>query len=105
MAKNLVPKPILVPLAQICAPKIFCRFYLYVTYMLDIVAGYHCMQFQGKLMNQTWKNGKKKLVLGPILAHLAQIWVTNFLKKIWFCQSLGIMVSYYHVQYEKKLMI
>ena len=20
---------------------------------------YHCMQFQGKLMNQTWENGKK----------------------------------------------
>ena len=27
--------------------------------MLDIVAIYHCMQFQGKLMNQTWENGKK----------------------------------------------
>ena len=29
----------------------FHRFYLYR--MLDIVASYHCMQFQGKLMNQT----------------------------------------------------
>ena len=27
--------------------------------MLDIVASYHRMQFQGKLMNQTWENGKK----------------------------------------------
>ena len=27
--------------------------------MLDIVASYHCMQFQGKLMNQTWENDKK----------------------------------------------
>ena len=27
--------------------------------MLDIVANYHCMQFQGKLMNQTWRNRKK----------------------------------------------
>ena len=27
--------------------------------MLGIVASYHCMQFQGKLMNQTWKNSKK----------------------------------------------
>ena len=35
----------------------FHGFYLY--YMLDIVASYHCMQFQGKLMNQTWENGKK----------------------------------------------
>ena len=29
-------------------------FYLY--YMLDIVASYHCMQFQGKLMIQTQEN-------------------------------------------------
>ena len=27
-------------------------------------------------MNQTWENSTKKLVLGPILAHLAQIWTT-----------------------------
>ena len=27
--------------------------------MLDVVADYHCMQFQGKLMNQTWENDKK----------------------------------------------
>ena len=28
--------------------------------MLDIVKSYHCMQFQEKLMNQTWENDKKK---------------------------------------------
>ena len=27
--------------------------------MLDIVTSYNCMQFQGKLMNQTWENDKK----------------------------------------------
>ena len=27
--------------------------------MLDIVASYHFMQFQEKLMNQTWENDKK----------------------------------------------
>ena len=27
--------------------------------MLDIVASYLCMQFQGKLMNQNWENSKK----------------------------------------------
>ena len=26
---------------------------------LDIAASYHCMQFQGKLTNQTRENGKK----------------------------------------------
>ena len=57
---NLVPK------------KFFCRFYLYQ--ISNIVASYHCMQFQGKLMNQTWEQGKKNLVSGPILDPLAQIW-------------------------------
>ena len=32
------------------------RFYLYN--MLDIVARYHCMQFQRQLINQIWENGK-----------------------------------------------
>ena len=27
--------------------------------MLDIVASYDCMQFQGKLWNQTWEHDKK----------------------------------------------
>ena len=27
--------------------------------MLQIVASYHCMKFQRKLMNQTWENRKK----------------------------------------------
>ena len=42
----------------------FHGFYLHQ--MLDIVAGYHCMQFQGKLMNRTSENDK---------IVLAQIWV------------------------------
>ena len=27
--------------------------------MLDIIASYHCIQFQGNLMNQPWENGQK----------------------------------------------
>ena len=54
--------------------ELFREFYLY--YMLHIVASYHCMLFQGKLINQTWKNGKN-LVLSPILTPLAQILATN----------------------------
>ena len=61
----------------------------------------------------------KKQVLGLILAHLAQIRAENLvgpnlskleksqktllLGPIW-TQSLDIMVSYHHVQYQKKLM-
>ena len=52
MAKNLVSRPILAPLDQVWVPQIFFHeFYLY--YMLDIVTSYDCMQFHGKLMNQT----------------------------------------------------
>ena len=73
--------------------------------MLDIVASYHCMQFQGQLMNQTWENGKKPS-FGPILVHLPEIRATKFFfSKIGICQSLDIMVSYHHVQYQKRLMI
>ena len=41
--------------------KFFRGFYLY--YMVYIVSSYHCMQFQRKLMNQTWEMAKK-LFLG-----------------------------------------
>ena len=48
----------------------------------------------------------KKLVSGPILAHMAQILAAKVsFSKIWLRQSLDIMVSYHHVQYQKKLMI
>ena len=45
----------------------FCGFYFY--YMLNIVASYHCIQFEGKRMIQTQENGKKPhfgLDLGPL---------------------------------------
>ena len=48
----------------------FQEFYLY--YMLDIVASFHYMQFQGKLMNQTWENEKKSFWpdFGPFCPNL-----------------------------------
>ena len=64
--------------------------------MLDIATSYHCMQLEKMAKN---------LVLGLILAHLALIPAANFFSKIWLCQSLNVMVSYHHVQYQKKLMI
>ena len=141
-------------------PNFFRGFYLYL--MLDIVASYHCIQSQGKLMNQTCENCKKKLISGLIwlvwpkfglqklfswilpLLDARHCWKlslyevsrkTNhpnsrkwrktsfwagfrpvgskfgpqifffFFSKIWLRQSLDIMVSYHHVQYQKKLMI
>ena len=57
--------------------------------MLDIIANYHYMQFQGKLMNQTWENSKK-IALGPILA---QIWTARI-----FFQKSGFVSRWYHGQ-------
>ena len=40
----------------------------FISLMLHIIASYHCMQFQGNLMNQTWENYKKpsfRCVFGP----------------------------------------
>ena len=62
------------------------------------------MQFQGKPLIQTHKNDEKPHFwtnLGP----LAQIQVAFFFPKISLCQLLDIVVSYHHVQYQKKLMI
>ena len=128
--------------------------------MLGIVANYHCMQFQGKLISptgekdkklnfgpdlgpfwpkyrlqklfswvlplldvihccklslyamkrktnkQTWKNGKKSS-FGPDFGLFGpnSSYQFFFFSRIWLFQSLDIIVSYHHVQYQKNLMI
>ena len=62
MAKKQIFNLILALLVQIWAPTIFHGFCL--NQMLDITS-YHCIEFQGKLMNQTLENGKKTLIFGP----------------------------------------
>ena len=42
------------------------------------------MEFKRKLMNQTWENDKKNLILGPILQYLAQIAPPP--PRIFFCE-------------------
>ena len=66
MVKNLVSDPILAPFGSNLSPKFF---FSWILAQLDvkIVASYSCMQFQGKLMNQTWENEKKNLVSDPIV--------------------------------------
>ena len=54
----------------------FRDFYLYS--MLNIVASYHCMQFQGILLNWTWTMAKYP-VSRPILASLAKYGPQSFL--------------------------
>ena len=157
MAKNLFSGLILSPLTPFGPKAFFPGFYLYQ--VLDISASYHCIQFQGKLMSQTLKNGKNTS-FGPNFApfwsklgHQKYFWQalpplhvrhccqllsytksrttkdpnlrkwekpsfgTNFglfgpnlghqlfYKKFCLRQLLDIMVSYHHVQYQKKIII
>ena len=53
MAKNLISDLILAYLAQ--------KKFWWVLYQQDIAARYNCVQFQEKLMNKTWENGKKSI--------------------------------------------
>ena len=73
--------------------------------MFEIVASYHCMQFQGKSVIQNQENYEKPH-LGPDLGTLdPNLGRQIFCLKICLRQSLDIMVSYHHAEYQKKLMI
>ena len=92
MPKSLVLDLILAPWTQIWAPKFFCEFYVYL--MVKIVARYYCIQFQGKLMNQNWENGKN-LSFGPNWA----IWL-KFMPRnsFFFFKNLASSVTRYQCQ-------
>ena len=71
--------------------------------MLEIVASYHYMLCEGKLMNQTQENGKN-LVSGKILAHLAQIWSQKiFFHRFYLKQILKVVASYHCMQFQEKI--
>ena len=61
--------------------------------MLNIVASYHYMQFQGRLMILTQENGEKPHC-GPDLGPLG----TNLVRKISFFKNLALSVTRYHGQ-------
>ena len=62
-------------------------------YTLDILASYHCIQFQGKLMNQTWKNGKKTN-FGPNFNPFSP----NLSHQIFFLKNLAPSVTRHYCQ-------
>ena len=67
-------------------------------FSLDIVASYHCMQFQGKLIKQTWENCKKpsfKPDFGPFGPNLGPNFIYLF---IFFLKNLAPSVTRYHCQ-------
>ena len=84
-------------------PKIFFRGFN-LNYMLYIVVSYHCMQFQGKLMNQTSKNGKKTSfghnfgTFGPNLGP------KNFFHGLYLYYILGTIACYHCIQFQGKQM-
>ena len=61
--------------------------------MLDIVTGYHCMQFQRKYMIQTQENSKKPH-FGPDLGQLGR----NSDCRNLFSKNLTLSVTRYHGQ-------
>ena len=62
--------------------------------MLDIVASYHCMQFQGKLITQTQENGEKTF-FGPDVSTFGQIRAIKF---FFFKKNLALLVTRHHGQ-------
>ena len=75
-------------------PNFFRRFFL--NYTLEIVASYHCMQFQGKRIIQTQENREKphfRADFGPLRRQ-------NFFSKIWLRQSVD-MVCCHQVKNQK----
>ena len=67
--------------------------------MLDIVASYHCMRFQEKLITQTWENGKK-----PIFRpNFGPFGPKNFFCGFYLHEKLDIVASYCCMQFQEKL--
>ena len=99
--KNVISGPISIHLAQIQAQNFFRKLYLYQK--LDIVPSYHPRQFKEKLMRQAEEN-VENLILGPILAHLAQIQAQISFWKLYLYQKLDIVLYYYSWQFKEKLM-
>ena len=75
-------------LAQILSPK----FFLWVLPLLDVI--HSCKISLYAILGKTNEPKLRKSSFG-----------SDFFSKIWLRQSLDIMVSYHHVQYQEKLMI
>ena len=103
MAKNLVSGLILARFGQNLVPNIIS----WILSLLDVI--YCCnislYAISRKTNEPTLKNGKKPSFGSDFDPFDPYSCRQFFFKKIWLLQSLDIMVSYHHVQYQKKLMI
>ena len=104
MAENLVSGPILSPLVHIWASKHFLR-------MLPLLDVRHwCKLLLYAILRKTNEPNLRKWLKTWFWVQFRLIWPKFgppkfFFSKICLRQSLDIMVSYHHVQYQKKLMI
>ena len=98
MVKNLILGMILACSAQIWDP----YFFSWVLPLLDVR---HCCKLSlyatSRKNNDSNSRKWQKNLMGLILACWAHIWTA----KIWLRKSLDIMVTYHHIQNQKKLMI
>ena len=98
MVKNLILGMILACSAQIWDP----YFFSWVLPLLDVR---HCCKLSlyatSRKNNDSNSRKWQKNLMGLILARWAHIWTA----KIWLRKSLDIMVTYHHIQNQKKLMI
>ena len=63
------------------------------------------MRFQGKLMNRTWENGKKKTSFGTNFGPFGRnLGLNKVFHQFYFCYMLEIDASYHCMQFQEKLM-
>ena len=102
VVRNLILGSILACLAHVWAQKDFLWVLSQLLFISDVK---HCQTLCVFKENiQTKENGKKTHFvpdLGPLSPNLGH----SFFFEIRLCQSEGIMVSYHHIKYQKKLMI
>ena len=101
MAKNLVWGPILGPWDKFGSSKFFSwiLFLLHVRHCCKL----SCMQYQGKLMNQTWENCKKtsfRTDFGPFGPNLD----LKIFHKFYLDYVVGIIASYHCMYFQEELM-
>ena len=97
MSKNLILSPILGP------QRFFCGFSFYQT--LDIVASYHCMQFQVTITNQTSEKWQKTKFRTRFWLVWPKFEPQNFFCGFYLHQMSDIAASYHCMQFQRKLMI
>ena len=100
MAKKLLLGPILAPLDKFTPLRPAPHFFSWILHLLDVRHSCKISLYaiSRKINQPNLRKWQKKLVLGPVLTRIQAA------KLIWLRQSVDTMVSYHHIQYQKKRM-